>query len=395
MKAIESVHSDRSVLQGGFFMRLWYLDSGSENGMDMAGRPLKVFCLSLFLAFLVFLPIGCQKSEVKAAKERIMNVRVLPVEARSFQPFVETVGSLAPDEQVLTSSEVDGILRSVRVDEGTAVGRGMVLAEIDDTDYRLDLLRSQAALKQAEATLENTRVEQQRKASLYKEELVTKQQFDDVSTRLALAEAEKDRARATLALTEQRLSKTHIRATLAGFVKEKRVSAGDFVRGGVPLFTIIRTDPLKLNFTVTEKDLGKLHIGQAISFRVDAFPEREFTGRLSLIYPSLEERTRTLAVEALVPNPGHHLKPGLFARVTLYTGPARDTVVAPVTAILYDDSRTRVFVVEGDKAKQREVKIGNKLDELVEITEGLKIGEQLVVVGQNNLAEGVKVNVAR
>ncbi|MBN1614799.1 MAG: efflux RND transporter periplasmic adaptor subunit [Deltaproteobacteria bacterium] len=351
--------------------------------------------LCLFLVFLALQPLGCQKNEVETAKEKTVNVRVLPVETRSFRPFVETVGSLSPDEQVIISSEVDGVLRTVRVDEGSAVARGMVLAEIDDTDYRLDLLRSKAVLKQAEATLENTRVEHQRKDALYREDLVTKQQFDDVSTRLALAEAERERARATLALAEQRLSKTRIRAPMAGFVKEKRSSAGDFVRGGLPLFTLIRTDPLKLIFTVTEKDFGKLHIGQDLSFRVDAYPKREFTGRLSLISPSLDERTRTLAVEAQVPNPGHVLKPGLFARVTLYTGPAREAAVVPATSILYDDSRTRVFVVEGNKAKQREVKTGNIFDEWVEISEGLKIGEQLVVVGQNNLVDGVKVHVAR
>ena len=116
---------------------------------------------------------------------------------------------------------------------------------------------------------------------------------------------------------------------------------------------------------------------------------------MSIVYPSLEEKTRTLQVEALAPNRGGILKPGLFTRVVLYTEAARPMVIVPITSILYDDSTMKVFLVEGDRAKERKVKTGNKYGELVEITEGLRAGEVVVVAGQNNLAEGVKVNVAR
>jgi membrane fusion protein (multidrug efflux system) len=100
-------------------------------------------------------------------------------------------------------------------------------------------------------------------------------------------------------------------------------------------------------------------------------------------------------VEALVPNGNHSLKPGLFARVTLYLGSPRDTIVIPVNAILYDESKTKIFVVEGNLAHGREVKIGAKYGDMQEISAGLKENETVVTVGQNNLAEGVKVNVAR
>jgi multidrug efflux pump subunit AcrA (membrane-fusion protein) len=89
------------------------------------------------------------------------------------------------------------------------------------------------------------------------------------------------------------------------------------------------------------------------------------------------------------------LKPGLFARVTLYTGDAVEKVIVPITSLLYENNKVKVFVVEGDQAKERVIRIGAKYDEYMEIIEGLKGGEQLIVVGQNNLAEGVKVNVAR
>jgi membrane fusion protein (multidrug efflux system) len=100
-------------------------------------------------------------------------------------------------------------------------------------------------------------------------------------------------------------------------------------------------------------------------------------------------------VEAIASNRDRLLKPGLFTRVILYTAETRDMVVAPITAILYEADTMKVFVVEGDRAKERKVKLGNKYGELIEIAEGLKAGETIVTVGQNNIAEGVKVKVAR
>jgi RND family efflux transporter MFP subunit len=136
-----------------------------------------------------------------------------------------------------------------------------------------------------------------------------------------------------------------------------------------------------------------LRKGQDVLLKVDAFPDREFHGKVSIIYPSLEERTRTLQVEALVPNIGEILKPSFFAHVILYTGEAKDTIVVPVTSLLYEAEKVKVFVIEGDKAKERRVKLGNKYGEIMEIVEGLKERESVVTVGQQNLFEGAKVTI--
>ena len=170
---------------------------------------------------------------------------------------------------------------------------------------------------------------------------------------------------------------------------------GDYIRNGTPLVSIVRIDQLKLVFSVTEKNVGNLKEGQDVVFTVDAFPGREFRGQVKTIYASLEEKTRSLQVEAVVQNADQRLRPGFFARVTLFIGPARETVIAPITALLYDGARVRIFVVEENRAKERQVKIGRKYGEFMEITEGLKAKETVVIVGQNNLMEGVLVNVAR
>ena len=370
----------------------------------MRSRFVMLIVLMLSLLFLA----SCKKKEVKAPAEKAVNVRVLTAEKKSLRPFLETTGTLNPYHEVIVSAEVDGILKDIKVDEGSAVSKGTLLAVIDDIDYDLEAKKADAALKQAEANLANTKLEYQRKDTLFKEQLVTQQQFDDVSTRLSLAAAEVERAKASLSLVKQKLLKTAIYSPLAGVVKEKKVERGNYVKNGTALFTIIQTNPIKLNFSVTEKDTGKLRVGQDVFFTVDAFPQREFKGKVSIIYPSLEEKTRTLMVEAQSSNPSGILKPGLFAHVTLYTGEERGIVLVPITALLYEGEKIRVFVAEGDRAKERIVKIGQQykiqstavspqpvVKEYIEIIEGVKEGELVVTVGQQNLFEGAKVNVAR
>lgn len=366
-----------------------------ENRSARGGIRGWAVVMAILLAAGVSLNIGCKKQEQKAVKEKAVNVRVLAAESRSLRPFVESIGTLNAYEVVNVSSELDGILQSIGVDEGSSVTRNQLIAVIKDTDYRLAAEQAGAIMKQAEAALANAKQEYQRKEALYREELVTKQQFDDVVARLAVAQGDVARAKAGLEMAGEKLTKVKIFAPMAGSVKEKKVTAGDYIRNGTFLISIIRTDLLKLNFSVSEKDVGNIRADQDVLFTVDAYPGREFRGRVKTIYPNLEEKTRSLQVEAVVANADGRLKPGLFCRVTLYTGPARNTVVVPINALLYDNSTTKIFVVEGDRAKERKVKIGRKYGEFVEIVEGTKDKEIVVTVGQNNLMEGVLVNVAR
>ena len=351
--------------------------------------------LWIILAVIVLIFNGCNKPPEKALKQTAVNVRVCAAEKRTLRPFIESIGSLAPYDQVTISAELEGILDRITVDEGSTVKAGQLLAEIRSTDYGLALEQASALLYQAETSLANTRLEYERKESLYREELLTRQQFDDIAARVKLAEAEVRKAKAGHNLAKERLAKTKIFSPLAGTVKEKKVTAGDYVRNGAFLASIVRTDQLKLIFSVSEKDVGRLRLGQDVAFSIDAFPKREFRGQLRTIHPSLDERTLSLPVEALVANSDGRLKPGLFARVSLYTGPATERVVVPIISLLYENSTTKLFVVEGTKAKEKQVKTGSKYGEYMEIIEGLHDKELVVTVGQNNLMEGIPVHVAR
>ena len=192
-------------------------------------RTAKLLLLILMITLISFPLVSCKKGK-KVEKENLVNVRVLPAEKKKVQPYLETTGTLNADEEVTVSSEVDGIIRQIKVEEGSLVNKGSLLIEINEIDYMLDSKRSEAALKQAEANLDNAQAEYKRQEALYKEELVTKQQFDDITTKVALAKAALDGAKATLAISREKLTRTKIYSPLNGAVKEKKVSVAWIVR---------------------------------------------------------------------------------------------------------------------------------------------------------------------
>jgi RND family efflux transporter MFP subunit len=393
MPAINKAGEKRTVPQEDIFMNSKkFADRGKTTTSGFRTSPLLCLLITFLAAGLTLTACGKEK---KVEPEKAVNVKITAAQTKQIQPYVETTGTLRPDQEVTVSSEVDGIVRRLMVEEGSRVHVGMLLTAINDVDYMLESKRAWAALKQSQANLANAQAEFKRKESLFQEELISKQQFDDISTRVVLAEADLERARATLETAQEKLARTKVYSPIVGAVKEKKISVGDYVRTGMPLMQLIKIDPLKLNFTVSEKDAAQIKMGKNVVFTVDAFPGKQFKGRVSLLYPNVEERTRTLQAEAIVPNSDYLLKPGFFARTQIFTDNAFDAVVAPITALLYDGSIVRIFIVEGNIARERIVKLGGKYGEFVEIVEGLKEKEQVVVVGQNNLSEGVKVNVAR
>jgi membrane fusion protein (multidrug efflux system) len=219
---------------------------------------------------------SCGSQEAKVIEGGFI-VQVQPVETRPSGPSSRPSGRSRPSSR--SSSRRDrGDLRTTNVEEGSFVSKGALLAAVDDRDYASELRRVEFALKQAEATLVNAKAEYGRKETLYREELVTKQQFDDVATRLAVADAEVERSKAALAIAKERYAKTRILAPMAGYISEKKISQGEYVRNGTPLYTLVQIDPLKLLFTVSEKDIGRLKVNQDVQFKVDAYPDREFKG---------------------------------------------------------------------------------------------------------------------
>lgn len=338
---------------------------------------------------------GCAQKKEQSKAEKVINIKVITTQKQTVRPYIEATGNLQPWDEAIISSEVDGILKEIPVEEGFPVTKGSVLAKINDIDYRLAVQTAEAALGQARANLANAKLVFDRTDALYRSSGVSKQEFDNASTRLDVANQDYERAKAALDLARERLSRVVIRSPLNGWVKLKGVTTGMFAKTGNPLMSLIQIDPLFCTFNVTDKDIKSLKLHQDVAFTVDAYPGREFKGRVEIIYPNVDEHSRMLKVEALIPNTSQELKPGLFARVKVYTGPPKETLLIPITSILYEGTKARVYLNENGKARERYLKLGSKYGEMIEILQGLQAAEQLVVVGQNMLTDGVNVRVVK
>ena len=347
---------------------------------------------------------------------------------RELQRSVEAVGTLDPNEEVTVSSLVEGTVEKLFVDLGDGVRTGQVIAELDTRELELAVHQQQAALqqelarlgladanasvdeattsqvRQAEATFEEARLRLDRTKKLAEQGVLAKQQLDEQQARYDVAEAAVRSSRetvqniratiaarkASLTLAEKKLADARVTAPISGFIKDRLVSEGQFLKSNSPVVNIVQNSPLKLRVDVPESAVAFVRAGRPVQFHVDAFPDRTFEGRIS---PSVDQQARTLKIEAMADNPAGVLKPGFFARVTIQTDRKDRVLVVPSAALFNFSGLEKLFVIENGKVAERIVRSGTRLDDQVEIVEGLKEGEVVAASNIENLQQGREVSV--
>jgi membrane fusion protein (multidrug efflux system) len=200
--------------------------------------------------------------------------------------------------------------------------------------------------------------------------------------------------RAAFELAQKKVADAVVRAPVAGSIAERLVQPGEYIRENTPVATIVQMHPLKLKTAIQEKHASLIRVGQTIEFSVEAFPDRSFAGRVAYVSPSVDQATRTFPVEALVENLDRQLKPGFFAKGTVQTKLDRDVLAVPEDAISTLAGVSTVYVIEDGKARQQQVTLGTRANNLVEIINGLKGDESLATTNLSQLATGVRVSAA-
>jgi RND family efflux transporter MFP subunit len=174
------------------------------------------------------------------------------------------------------------------------------------------------------------------------------------------------------------------------------VNLGQFIKASaasaVPVISVVRVDPLKVTSEIPEKMAPWISVGQPVELHVDAFPGRTIVGKVSRISPAVNPATRAFPFEALVPNGDAALKPGTFARVHIQSGKIDSVMTIPYAAIQYRYGVNRVFVLTGDHLGARELKVGERLGDRIEVTSGVKPGEEIAVTDPDKLIDGMKVS---
>ena len=289
-------------------------------------------------------------------------------------------GVLSPIRTVGVNAQIGGALISMRVEEGDVVRAGQVLAEVDARELS-------AQLRSAEANLELARSTADRSAVLFKDRVVT------------AAEHERDQAafeaaKASVDALKLRLAYASVRAPVSGVVTDKRAEAGDVIGAQARLFTIADVSTLVVLVQVSELDITGLSVGQSARVTIDAFGATQFDGRIRRIFPAADSVSRMVPVEvALSGSSVRQLKPGYLARVTVRLGERPGVLLAPVSALVGSRDARAVYVVRAGKAERVPVRIGQASGSMVEILEGLSVGDSVVVVGAEQVRDGAAVRI--
>ncbi|OLC83476.1 MAG: hypothetical protein AUH72_04330 [Acidobacteria bacterium 13_1_40CM_4_65_8] len=332
------------------------------------------------------------------------------------------------EEQADVAAETAGRVVAAPVERGTPVSQGSELVRLSSTETDAQLKEAQANAAQIEARLgftsggsfdvnavpevqnakaayELAQSEFARIKSLLDQKVVSQSEYDQRRTQMEAArqqyEAAKNgaaqqyqslqAARARVALARKAFTDTVVRAPFNGVVAQRLVSVGDYVTKGMKIAVVVRVNPLRVQLTVPEQFISAISVGQPVGFLVDAYPGRQFEGRVKYIAPALQADQRALTVEAVVPNPKGDLKPGLFATARIEQHARTPGVLVPAAAVLTSGGTSRVFVVSGDHVEERVVSIGQTVGDAIEITNGLKAGERVATTNVAQLVDGSRI----
>jgi RND family efflux transporter MFP subunit len=349
--------------------------------------------LDVPLLILALATAACGKDETRALeKPRGLPVRTASVEARDIESTVRLTGSLKPRAQVEVVAEVGARLLRIVKDEGARVEMGDVLAVLDDTDYRLSHDRAAAALKVAEANRAHAQVEKERADNLLKTGGVTDKDHLAAQVNLQVAEASLGQVKAEAAIAAQQLSRCQVRSPLSGRVARRHVDAGAQLASGTPIFTVVDDGRLEFRSQVPSADYARVKVGDPVEVKVEALG-KSFPGRVARVTPLVDERSRSFEAVVEVPG-GRDLVGGLFARADVRVGKVAGALVVPPTALVRDGAdpaAAQAFVVAGGKAERRSLKLGVETAHAVQVTEGLKAGDVVVLDPPVALSDGTQV----
>jgi RND family efflux transporter MFP subunit len=395
-------------------------------------RPQRALLFAaLFLALAVVAckrqdaPTRPEKASDHAAAERSLQVRFAKVEVRRVPAVLELTGTLEPEQRSEVAAQTSGVVSAIRVDVGSRVKKGDVLAVLDASEASLRLSAAQATAEQQKARLglkdgaafdvaavadvrsaeqaRNLKVkEAERARTLAADGVISSAALDQANTAAEQAEAQLEAARngaeqawaglsaarAQARLSQKALGDTRVLAPFDGAVVERRISVGEFAQVGRVIAVVLDDNPLRLRLDVPEADVGQVVIGKPVSLRVAAFPGRDFRATIARVGASLHPASRTLLVEADVQNADGLLRPGFFAtaRVAL-AGPEKEALFVPKSALSVSGNSARVFVRTGNRVSEKLVVAGRQDGELVEVQGGLTQADQVAVESVDKLSD--------
>jgi RND family efflux transporter MFP subunit len=338
--------------------------------------------VAIGLVAFTFIKLNSNKKEV-VAKVYHPDVDIKAViqadtiKLSNFDVATPFLGSFAPNREVSIASETSGKVITVGIQEGSQVGTGSLVAQLDNGVLVAQLHSAQANLEQAKSTL--SRYEQAQAG-------VTQLQLDNARTSILTSEAQIEQ------LTKQ-ISQYTIHSPFSGVITKRNFDLGAVVSPGTPLATLIDISVLKLEISVPEKNITQFKNGAAMQVKTDIYPNAVFKGTVNLI-SSAADAAHNYTVKILVPNNSQTpLKAGMYAKVTLGNAPLQNSISIPRSALIGSSEKPQVYVVDNGIAKLRNIQTGASNESSVQVVKGLSANEVIASGGLVNLSDGAKVEI--
>ena len=346
--------------------------------------------------------VACKKPAAKTAADETFGaapVKVFKVARERITEKITYTGTLEALTKINITPEVGGKIARIYVEAGDRVAKDQLLAELETESIRLQLKQAEAGVAVAEAAYADGQRNKERMDRLIKENAVSEQQREKVQLGFDSAAAQLEQARAGLNLARHALDVSLMRAPFAGVIASKNAEVGDVINpmmgggyggGASGVLTLVDYSTIKLAVAVSGEDVARIRKGQEAVLKVGSFPGREFRGVIRVVNLTADPQNKKFGVEVHVANPDAALRPGTFGDLVFEVQSHENALVVPQAAIL---ENTYVFVAEGGKAVRRNVTLGIENTTMVEILDGLRDGEAVVVEGNYGLEDGSPVQV--
>jgi membrane fusion protein, multidrug efflux system len=305
-----------------------------------------------------------------------------------WQPTLESVGSLTAVNGVTVSTDLAGIVSQIAFESGSKVHAGDLLA-------RLETSQEEALLHNAQAQRDMAQVTLKRDKDLVEKHAISQSDYDN-------ADASYRQGKASVDQYDALIARKTLRAPFDGVVGIRQVNLGQYLKEGDPVVTLQSFDPIYVNFSLPQQDLGKLVVGQPVTVHIDAYDDRPFSGTITAINSLVDQATRNIQVQATLGNSDLKLRPGMFGKVSVSMSETQNVIAVPATAIHYAPYGDSIFVVSEMKdpegkaykgVKEQFIKLGRSRGDMISITAGLKPGQEVVTSGVFRLKNGARVIV--
>ncbi len=338
-------------------------------------KKIKLQSIVFFMIVLGLAGCGKKADADKKVVEELPKVKIQQVSVRDVEQKLEMTATVMPEVKNSIAPSAPGRIRQILVEVGDRVQKGQKLVQMDV-----------ANLSNSETQIENTKRMYKRTQELFSVGGASQQELDNAKLQLDIAETNLKN------LTEN----TFLLSPISGIVTAKNYDNGDMYSAQMPVLTVMQINPVKVLVNVSESYYSQVKKGMPVKVDFDIFPNEVFSGVVSLIYPTIDDRTRTFAVEIKMNNNNNRVRPGMFARVTMGFGSLKHIVVPDQSVIKQSGSGAHyVFLYKNGEVKYCEVELGQRLGNEYELISGVADGDQVVVYGQANLVDGTKVEVVK